>query len=106
MNHHWSVADLLGRSAAGRLQAVGLILLLANVRGFFFNPHRPDGLTFRAEAPPANILIKPARPEQDGSGLHSGLECRAYGSRTVDPDLRAFAMDLMDGRFRVHSEVR
>jgi hypothetical protein len=80
-------------------------LLLANVRGFFFNPHRPDGLTFRAEAPPANILIKPARPEQDGSGSHSGLECRAYGSRTVDPELRAFAMDLMDGRFRMHSEA-
>ena len=76
-------------------------LLLANVHGFFFNPLQPDGLTFRAEAPPANILIKPAR---DGSGL-IGLECRAYGSRAVAAELRAFATDLIDGRFRMYSEA-
>jgi hypothetical protein len=80
-------------------------LLLANVHGFFFNPHRPDGLTFRAEARPANISIKPAHPERDGSGLHTGLECRASGSRTVDPELQAFAIDLIDGRFRMYSEA-
>src|ERR1700675_2203281 len=78
---------------------------MANVRGFFFNPYRPEGLTFRAEAPPANIVIKPARAEQDGGGLHSGLECRAYGGRTVDRELRAFAIDLMDGCFRMHPEA-
>jgi hypothetical protein len=80
-------------------------LLLANVQGFCFNPHRPDGLTFRAEAPTTNISIRPADPEEDGSGLRSGLECRAYGSRTVDPELGAFAIDLMNRRFRMHSEA-
>jgi hypothetical protein len=80
-------------------------LLLAHLRGFFFNPHRPDGLIFRAEAPRAHISIKPAHPDQDGSGLHRGLECRAYGSRTLDPELRAFASDLIDGRFRMLPEA-
>lgn len=80
-------------------------LLSATVSGFFFNPHRPDGLTLQAEAPRAHISIKPAYPDQDGGGLHPGLECRAYDSRAVDPELRAFAIDLMNGRFRMHSEA-
>ncbi len=80
-------------------------LLMTNLRGFFFNPHRPDGLTFQAEVPPAHIAIKPAFPDQDGGGLHRGLECRAYSSRNVDPELRAFASELIDHRFRMYPEA-
>jgi hypothetical protein len=78
-------------------------LLLANVRGFFFNPYRPEGLSFRADDPPANLSIKPARPEEDGGGFNHGLECKAYGSKTVDAELQAFAIDLIDRRFRMYA---
>lgn len=80
-------------------------VLMANLRGFFFDPHRPNGITFRKETPPANISIKPADPDQDGSGIHSGLECRAYGSRMVDPELQAFAADVIDRRFKMYPKA-
>ena len=78
-------------------------LLSANVRGFFFNPYRPEGLAFHADDPPANLSIKPARPDQDGGGFDHGLDCRAYCSRTVDAELQAFAIDLIDRRFRMYA---
>jgi len=80
-------------------------LLVAHLRGFSFNPHRPDGLTFQADSPPANISLKPLHPDQDGSGLHRGLECRAYKTKQLDPEFWGFASDLIQGRFRMYPEA-
>ncbi|WP_441279841.1 hypothetical protein [Bradyrhizobium sp. 63_E2_N1_3] len=98
-----SVVNREGHSVSAKHQLD--FLLMANLRGFFFNPHRPDGIAFQAEIPPVNVSIKPADPNEDGSGLHHGLECRAYGSRTVDPELQAFATDVMNRRFRMYPKA-
>ncbi|WP_156438915.1 hypothetical protein [Bradyrhizobium valentinum] len=81
-------------------------LLVADLRGFFFNPHRPDGVTFQADVPPVHISVKPREPEQDGSGSHHGLDCRVLSSRMVDPELWEFASALIDKRFKMYPGVQ
>jgi len=80
-------------------------LVLVRVRGFFFNPHRPEGVTFRAENPSAHISVKPAQPDQDGSGRRHGLDCRVYSSRAIAAELKTFAEALLGRQFKMYPEA-
>lgn len=88
-------------SASGRIE----FMLLARVHGFFFNPHRPEGLTFRAENPSADISVKPARPDEDGSGRRHGLDCRVYSRRAITIELKAFVDALAHRQFKIYPEA-
>jgi hypothetical protein len=75
-------------------------LLTGTLQGFFFNPHRPEGLHFTAGAPrPLNVTVKPAKPDADDSGLRHGLDCRVLTSRSVALGLWTFVEQLINRRF-------
>ena len=82
------------------------LLLLGTLRGFFFNPHRPEGLQFTAGPPrPLNVSVKPAKPGEDDSGLWHGLECRVLTSRAVTPNHWTFVEQLINRKFELSAET-
>jgi hypothetical protein len=75
-------------------------LLEGTLRGFFFNPHRPEGLKFTAGPPrPLNVSVTPKKPDTDGGGFHYGLKCRVLTSRSVASGLCTFIAHLIDRKF-------
>lgn len=79
-------------------------VMIASLRGFIFNPERPNGLAFSAPEPaPVNLTLKPKRADDDGSGLWHGLECRSYVSKAVCHAQFRFAEQLIAGRFELYS---
>ena len=79
-------------------------LMLATLRGFFFNPERPEGLSFTAPAPcPISLSIRPMDPDNDGAGIRRGLNCRARSRVPVQEDLHRFVEGLIEGRFYLYA---
>ena len=77
-------------------------LLTGNLSGFFFNPHRRDGLTFTSGPPkPLLLTVRPENPEKDDSGLMFGLRYRVVTTRTVAPEIRTFVKQLINRRFHL-----
>jgi hypothetical protein len=75
-------------------------LLTGMLEGFFFNPHRSEGLQFTAGAPnPLNVRVAPAKPDTDGGGFEHGLNCRALASRSVPAKLATFVEQLINRKF-------
>jgi hypothetical protein len=82
-------------------------LLLASLQGVFFNPHRPEGLKiFHPSTTGLTLEIKPNKPDEDGSGLHHGLMCRAQLlGVTVPADEWSFIDALINRRFQPYPSM-
>jgi hypothetical protein len=75
-------------------------LFMDHLRGFFFNPFRPDGLTFAAHEPnQVDLSLKPSDPENDSGGIRLGLTCRARCTVNVPQSVHQFASLMLSGRF-------
>jgi hypothetical protein len=75
-------------------------LLMGTLRGFFFNPYRPEGLQFTAGPPKSlNVSVVPAKPDTDGGGFGHGLKCRVLTSRSVASNLCSFVEQLINRKF-------
>jgi hypothetical protein len=75
-------------------------LLIDQMGGFFFNPHRREGLKFTMPEPDLTVLsLQPSDPERDDSGLGLGLTCKVHRTFTVPQPMYDFARSLLDGRF-------
>src|ERR1700730_12012539 len=75
-------------------------LLTGTLEGFFFNPHRPEGLQFTAGPPnPLDVRVAPEKPDTDGGGFHHGLNSRALLSRSVPAKLATFVEQLINRKF-------
>ncbi len=80
-------------------------LLLGTLHGFFFNPHRPEGLEFAAGPPrPLNVSVKPEKPDEDGGGFR-GLQCRVLTQRRVAQNHWTFVEQLINRKFELSAET-
>lgn len=62
-------------------------VLVANIEGMHFQPHRPEGFEFKPNSDEeVRFILKPTDPEKDASGHWLGLTCKACKSYPASKD--------------------
>jgi len=56
-------------------------ILIINVEGMHFQPHKPEGIEFKVDSEDnLRFVLRPKDPEEDACGHRLGLECKVYKS--------------------------